>query len=313
MGSECVAFEVKKRDWLTGESQGLTWVGRAMNQSLHDSASKADSPKNRAEEIAFILRDEILIGQYRAGERLPSERDLVARFNSNRGAVREATKILSELGLVSIQPGGARIVAVEQATLAVLGPLLDMREEVRPQLVIEFVEVFSALVALSARLAMSQATEQERHQLAAILDRFDPETESTDIRSIMAEFMQASIDIHNNLVLRLIGNGLRSQIMGRLDQTTSDRASDRAFIDAMREGVLSSNADLLATTVIRHFDEARNRLIEQAEISPSLFVQSGKGSRHEHTQPSHQDFSHTADSCACLCCRGWNHHDTSNA
>ena len=46
---------------------------------------------------------------------------------------------------------------------------------------------------------MSQATEQERHNLAAILDRFDPETESTDIRSIMAEFMQASIDIHNNL------------------------------------------------------------------------------------------------------------------
>ena len=37
-------------------------------------------------------------------------------------------------------------------------PLLDMREEVRPQLIIEFVEVFSALVALSARLAMSQAT-----------------------------------------------------------------------------------------------------------------------------------------------------------
>ena len=85
----------------------------------------------------------------------------------------------------------------------------------------------------------------------------------------MAEFMQASIDIHNNLVLRLIGNGLRSQIMGRLEQTTVDRTSDRAFIDAMREGVLSSNADLLATTVIRHFDEARKRLIEQAEISPS--------------------------------------------
>ena len=240
-----------------------------MSQSASDNASTGEIPKNRAEEIAFVLRDEILVGQYRAGERLPSERDLVARFNSNRGAVREATKILSELGLVSIQPGGARIVAVEQATLAVLGPLLDMREEVRPQLIIEFVEVFSALVALSARLAMSQATEQERQNLASILDRFDPETESTDIRSIMAEFMQASIDIHNNLVLRLIGNGLRSQIMGRLDQTTSDRASDRAFIDAMREGVLSSNADLLATTVIRHFDEARKRLIEQAEINPS--------------------------------------------
>ena len=38
--------------------------------------------------------------------------------------------------------------------------------------------------------------------------------------------------------------------MGRLEQTKSDRTSDRAFIDAMCEGVLSSNVDLLAATVM---------------------------------------------------------------
>ena len=46
--------------------------------------------KSRAEEISAILRDEILCGQYRAGERLPSERDLAARFATIRGAVRES-------------------------------------------------------------------------------------------------------------------------------------------------------------------------------------------------------------------------------
>ena len=169
-----------------------------MSQSASDNASMADIPKNRAEEIAFVLRDEILVGQYRAGERLPSERDLVARFNSNRGAVREATKILSELGLVSIQPGGARIVAVEQATLAVLGPLLDMREEVRPQLIIEFVEVFRPR-RLSARLAMSQATEQRTkpglYPIALIPRR------SQQIFVNHGRIHASDIDIHNNLVL----------------------------------------------------------------------------------------------------------------
>ena len=41
-------------------------------------------------EIAADLRAEILRGQYRDGDRLPSERDLSARYTASRGAVREA-------------------------------------------------------------------------------------------------------------------------------------------------------------------------------------------------------------------------------
>ena len=248
-----------KRSVLVTESE--TDIARAL--------TLVNGAKTRAEEIAYILRDEILIGQYRTGERLPSERDLVARFKVNRGAVREATKILSELGLVSVQPGGARIVAVEEATLSILGPLLDLRAEVRPHLVIEFVEVFSALMALSSRLAMSQASSEERAQLLDILDRYDPNAEAGQIRNVMSDFMAASIDIHQNLVLRLIGNGLRSQLVGRLEAIESDQTLDRALISAMRNAIESNDANLLATTVIKHFDHAKLRLINLSDSSTS--------------------------------------------
>jgi len=248
-----------KRSVLVTESE--TDIARAL--------TLVNGAKTRAEEIAYILRDEILIGQYRTGERLPSERDLVARFKANRGAVREATKILSELGLVSVQPGGARIVAVEEATLSILGPLLDLRAEVRPHLVIEFVEVFSALMALSSRLAMSQASSEERAQLLDILDRYDPNAEAGQIRNVMSDFMAASIDIHQNLVLRLIGNGLRSQLVGRLEAIESDQTLDRALISAMRNAIESNDANLLATTVIKHFDHAKLRLINLIDSSTS--------------------------------------------
>jgi len=248
-----------KRSVLVTESE--TDIARAL--------TLVNGAKTRAEEIAYILRDEILIGQYRTGERLPSERDLVARFKVNRGAVREATKILSELGLVSVQPGGARIVAVEEATLSILGPLLDLRAEVRPHLVIEFVEVFSALMALSSRLAMSQASSEERAQLLDILDRYDPNAEAGQIRNVMSDFMAASIDIHQNLVLRLIGNGLRSQLVGRLEAIESDQTLDRALISAMRNAIESNDANLLATTVIKHFDHAKLRLINLIDSSTS--------------------------------------------
>ena len=60
-------------------------------------------------EIADILRDEILRRRYRSGDRFPSERDLAARFDASRGAVREALSQLEQLGLIHTQPGGARV------------------------------------------------------------------------------------------------------------------------------------------------------------------------------------------------------------
>ena len=67
-----------------------------------------DSMVSRTEEIAAVLKREILMGQYRPGERLPSERDLSKRFETSRGTVREALKKLEQLGIASIQLGGQK-------------------------------------------------------------------------------------------------------------------------------------------------------------------------------------------------------------
>jgi DNA-binding FadR family transcriptional regulator len=82
--------------------------------------------RSRHEEIADVLTRDVLIGQYRIGERLPSERDLSTRFDASRGAVREAMKILEQLGIAQIQPGGARVAPLEEASLDVIGHLLAL-------------------------------------------------------------------------------------------------------------------------------------------------------------------------------------------
>ena len=55
------------------------------------------------ESIAARLRNDILGGTYKAGERLPAERDLASRLGVNRGSVREALKKLEQMGLVVIR------------------------------------------------------------------------------------------------------------------------------------------------------------------------------------------------------------------
>lgn len=43
---------------------------------------------SRSESVADRIRDEILNGTYKPGERLPAERNMAGRLGVNRGSVR---------------------------------------------------------------------------------------------------------------------------------------------------------------------------------------------------------------------------------
>jgi len=171
----------------------------------------------RNEEIAELLRDEILQGQYRAGERLPSERDLAARFEVSRGGIREALKRLEQLGISHVQPGGARVVPLEEATLDVLGPLLDLKKIPDPPLVDQTLEVLGALMALAARQAVERATGPQIQRAITIVGRMANESTSPLERiGIIRELLLHFVFVSDNLVIRLIVNGLKTQSLSRL-------------------------------------------------------------------------------------------------
>ena len=126
--------------------------------------------KSRVEKTFEVLRNEILLGQYRQGERLPSERDLSARFDVTRSVVRESIKKLEQLGIASVTPGGVRVLPIEDATLEILGPLLDLGEIQKIDLIVQFLEVFGGVLAMSSRLAVESASGEELKDLASKLD-----------------------------------------------------------------------------------------------------------------------------------------------
>ena len=64
-----------------------------------------------SELILQQIRDAILTGAVKPGDRLPSERELVNRFQVSRISVREALKSLETSGLLTIKPGSGVFVA----------------------------------------------------------------------------------------------------------------------------------------------------------------------------------------------------------
>ncbi|UCD79184.1 MAG: FadR family transcriptional regulator [Desulfobacterales bacterium] len=57
------------------------------------------------EEIAEQIKDAILDGHLKPNDRLPSERDLCEMFGVGRPTVREALRVLDNMGLIEIGPG----------------------------------------------------------------------------------------------------------------------------------------------------------------------------------------------------------------
>ncbi|MGZ7154099.1 FadR/GntR family transcriptional regulator, partial [Streptococcus pyogenes] len=61
--------------------------------------------KTLAEKLADIIKDEIEKGKYSIGEKLPIESKLSSMYGVGRSTVREAIKILSNIGLLSVLNG----------------------------------------------------------------------------------------------------------------------------------------------------------------------------------------------------------------
>lgn len=185
---------------------------------MRKPTSPRRSAVSRGEHVAATLRDEILRGRYAPGERLPSERELSARFDTSRGAVREALKRVEQLGLASTRPGGVRAVGVEHCTLDVLGPLLDLDDVPDPKLVDEVLQTFGVLLETATREAITKAGESELTEAGRIIDELTVGDDGQvsphgALRRLAALF----IDVADHLVLRLIANGLRTTFFGRLE------------------------------------------------------------------------------------------------
>ena len=183
--------------------------------------------KSRVEKTFEVLRNEILLGQYRPGERLPSERDLSSRFDVTRSVVRESIKKLEQLGIASVTPGGVRVLPIEDATLEILGSLLDLGEIQKIDLIVQFLDVFGGVLAMSSRLAVENANRDEIRDLGAKLeDIIESVGELEEHRKAWKIFTDSLLPIHKNLVLRLVGNGIRTQIMSDALQLDQEQDKD---------------------------------------------------------------------------------------
>lgn len=218
------------------------------------------STSSLSNEIAGELREEILRGHYRVGERLPSERDLATRFSASRGAVREALSELRQLGLIDIQLGGARVRALKDARIAVLGPLLAIDEFPDPELIAQFLQTFSALAVLTAEEAVTRANQDQLNRLQELVVSLNSQgADYSGQQEKWRELFHCLSETADNLVVQLIRNDLRAQFVDQLIklgiQPTFRKRVMTQILSGLRQGISKRDREKIGAAVRLYFEE----------------------------------------------------------
>lgn len=120
------------------------------------------------EEIVEQIKQLILDGHIKPGDKLPSERNLVESFKVSRASIREALSALEMMGLLEVRTGEGAYIRQMQAD-SMVAPLtwaLSMEKGS----VLEILEVRRMMEVQAAGYAAERATRQELAELDAILD-----------------------------------------------------------------------------------------------------------------------------------------------
>nr|WP_289037900.1 FadR/GntR family transcriptional regulator [uncultured Allobacillus sp.] len=142
------------------------------------------------EQVAEQMEQLIEQGQWKIGEKLPPEMELMEKFGVSRNTLREAIRALVHAGLLETKQGSGTLVR----STSVLGAAL--KRHVKKSTMLETLEVRFALEKQAAKMAAERRTEEDLAKLEAYISHSKKASEKENID----QFITSDIEFHKAIV-----------------------------------------------------------------------------------------------------------------
>ncbi|MGS0895403.1 FadR/GntR family transcriptional regulator [Burkholderia stagnalis] len=230
-----------------------------------------------ADVIAKEIETSILHGVFKAGDRLPAERQLAEDYGVSRGPLREALKQLAARGLIESRHGGGTFVTqtIARSFTHSWHDLLQRHDELRP----DALECRRLLEGEVAATAAVRATDADRARLKlayAALEAACATAVPEQLAAAYADFHRALSDATNNVFLA----NLMADLIGLLGNETRDAAIYACRDEAGRRQWLEQHRALLAAVEQGDATAARQALHRHAEALDNLLRAQAEQARH---------------------------------
>lgn len=224
-----------------------------------------------SDEVYNQLKEAILTEKYKAGDKLPSERELIEMFQVSRTVVREAIKILEANQFVEIKQGATGGAFVKHITFERLSDAcFDMFMSGQLNLP-ELCQARFLIEPAAIRLAVQNYKPEDKERLLKVLEEEKNYSPSND------EMVYFRSQLHYVLA-EMTGNRFLEAIIKSLailirDVTKDiqpsfhpDQVHPVGMHDKLVQAVFDKDEDRAAEEMRLHLIEFRNRL-EQAEMN----------------------------------------------
>jgi GntR family transcriptional repressor for pyruvate dehydrogenase complex len=157
------------------------------------------------EEIVEQIKQLIVDGFLKPGDKLPSERDLVDSFKVSRSSIREALSALEMMGLLEVRTGEGTF--IKQIKADSMMSSLAWALHLDKGSVLEMLEVRRMIEVQAVGYAAQRATIKEINELAQTLETMKNNLKNSEIISEKADLKfhyTIAIATHNKITVRLM-------------------------------------------------------------------------------------------------------------
>lgn len=122
------------------------------------------------EDLVDQIEGAILDGRLKAGDKLPAQRDLVAMFQTSRGPLREALRVLEQKGLLDVRRGVRGGAVIKKPGVAPVTESLGLLVRHRKITLAELSEFREGVEGNVAAMAAQRATRTDLRQMHKLLE-----------------------------------------------------------------------------------------------------------------------------------------------
>ena len=195
----------------------------------------------RFHHIVEQLQRAILSGEIQPGETLPPEMKLKEMFDTGRGTVREALRMLEQKGLVDIKVGAGGGIVVRDMGVEKITEHLNMLMQVKKVSLDDIASFREGVEGLVAEMAARNATVKDigelRNKLAEIKKLLN------DDNSYWHRFIEIDIEIHR-MIAKIAANPIYEAVTEMIHQNILGSAE--LFSEKSPELLLQNYDDLLS-------------------------------------------------------------------
>ena len=221
------------------------------------------------EEVVSQVHELIKRGRFKAGDQLPSERELAETFKVSRTSVREALRALETQGLVISRTGMGTFVA-DMPIESLVAPLAKLLIEEKHALADVF-ELRKLIEPQIASLAAERATVRDIERMYGLLDKQREQVKGG------ATGVEADSELHFAIGQATQNQAIKKLVFGLLDVLSKSR-EESLQTEARRMASIESHRAIVAAIENHDQDAAREamtRHIEQVEKNVLLPKQRG--------------------------------------